>query len=389
MKGKNIILIIVMILIIVVIYYFESSKPDIDTSTIESDIKIEELEKEDVEEKGTITEEENKTEPDVEVQLSEEDLLRIDSKTERYHRAKEIVDPEGYINVDYINISSLIGKKIILVDFWTYSCINCQRTLPYLTTWYSTYKDDGLVIIGVHTPEFGFEEEYDNVVEATKKWGVEYPVVQDNDYQTWRAYKNRYWPRKYLIDIDGFIVYDHIGEGAYNETERRIQKLLMERNEVLGLRDVIKEEISDVEVETPEFRQIRTPELYFGYEFEKGQMGNEQGWMPDKIVDYKIPSGLVGDKFYLDGSWKNNLDSMELVSNKGKIVLKYKAKIVNLVAGSEEPQNIEVYLDGKKISDIEISHFDLYNVVDGDSYSEHQLELRIPSGVMAYTFTFG
>ena len=151
---------------------------------------------------------------------------RIGNKEARYDKAKEISSPDGFINTAPITISELIGEKVILIDFWTYSCINCQRTLPYLNAWYEKYKDSGLAIVGIHTPEFGFEKEYDNVLAAAKKFGVTYPVVLDNDYATWRAYSNRYWPRKYLIDIDGYIVYDHSGEGAYDQTERKIQELL-------------------------------------------------------------------------------------------------------------------------------------------------------------------
>ena len=148
----------------------------------------------------------------------------------KYPRFAELANPDGYLNTDHdITIGEYIGKKVILVDFWTYSCINCQRTLPYLTSWDEKYRDEGLLIIGVHTPEFGFEKEYDNVKRAIEKFNIKYPVVQDNEYQTWRAYKNRYWPRKYLIDIDGYIVYDHIGEGAYDETEEKIREVLKER----------------------------------------------------------------------------------------------------------------------------------------------------------------
>jgi len=124
--------------------------------------------------------------------------------------APEITGIVDWINTDPVTKESLKGK-VVLIDFWTYSCINCIRTLPYLTSWYEKYKDSGFILLGVHTPEFEFEKEIDNVQWAVDKWGIEYPVVLDNDYGTWQAYGNRYWPRKYLIDIDGFIVYDHIG----------------------------------------------------------------------------------------------------------------------------------------------------------------------------------
>lgn len=162
------------------------------------------------------------------------DSSRAKSKAAQHPRALEISTPDGFINTDRIAVGDLLGKKVILLDFWTYSCINCQRTIPHLNAWYEKYRDQGLVIIGIHTPEFEFEKQYENVLAAVKKFGIAYPVVLDNNYSTWQAYKNRYWPRKYLIDIDGFVVYDHIGEGAYKETERKIQELLAERARVLG-----------------------------------------------------------------------------------------------------------------------------------------------------------
>ena len=142
-------------------------------------------------------------------------------------KAPEITKPAGIINTVSITTDEFRGKKVILIDFWTYSCINCQRTLVYIEGWYQKYKDKGLVIIGIHTPEFGFEKEIENVQNAVKQFKLTYPVVLDNDYGTWHAFANSYWPRKYLIDIEGNIVYDHIGEGGYEETEKEIQKAFM------------------------------------------------------------------------------------------------------------------------------------------------------------------
>jgi len=177
-QYKNIILILVLVTIGIFIWYFESIKVSLDSINIEGEIEITERN------------------------------ARIDEKEKKYSRAREINLPAGYINIDNgeITVQEFIGKKVIMIDFWTYSCINCQRTTPYLNSWYEKYEDQGLVILGIHTPEFEFEKEYDNVTAAVKQADIKYPVVLDNDYGTWSAYKNRYWPRKYLIDIDGFIV---------------------------------------------------------------------------------------------------------------------------------------------------------------------------------------
>ena len=132
----------------------------------------------------------------------------------------ELVDPSGFVNTDDkpIKIADYIGKKVIMLDVMTYSCINCQRTFPYAVAWYDKYKDDGLIIIGIHTPEFAFEKDKTNVEAAMKKFGITFPVVLDNDYGTWNAYGNRYWPRKYLIDINSNVVYDHIGDEGLDGT---------------------------------------------------------------------------------------------------------------------------------------------------------------------------
>lgn len=164
---------------------------------------------------------------------SEEARDRISRKEAEFVRAKEIAAPSGFINADGVSIDAARGEKVVLLDFWTYSCINCQNTQPYINSWHEKYADDGLQIVGVHTPEFGFEKEYANVEEAVREAGIEYPVVLDNSYATWDAYDQRYWPAMYLIDADGFIRYRHFGEGAYEETEAMIRELLAERDRIM------------------------------------------------------------------------------------------------------------------------------------------------------------
>jgi len=135
----------------------------------------------------------------------------------------EFVSPEGFLNSEPFRLADYIGQKIILIEFITYSCVNCQRTFPYLQAWHEKYHDDGLLVVGIHTPEFAYEQVKANVAAALKKEGITFPVVQDNDYQTWNAYGNRFWPHRYLIDGNGKVVFDHVGEGAYPETEKLIQ----------------------------------------------------------------------------------------------------------------------------------------------------------------------
>jgi len=296
---------------------------------------------------------------------------------------------------------------VVLVDFWTYSCINCIRTLPYLKDWHDKYADDGMVIIGVHTPEFKFEKEIANVEAAVKGFGVMYPVAMDNDYRTWNAYGNRWWPHKYLIDKNGKVRYDHIGEGGYAETESQIVRLLKEINQ-----DVEKKD-SDVKDESGGLgRLFQTPELYAGYDFARVDLGNDEGYAPDQIVDYKEPESISADRIYAAGKWLNNGDNLKHAENaEGKILLRYTSRAVHVVADTAEPNSpamIEVLLDGNSLNvknagrDVEIDaesgksmmkvdRARLYNVISENAdYGSHMLTLASNDNkFMIYTFTFG
>lgn len=160
------------------------------------------------------------------------DAERISRKEEKYPRAEEIQESFGLINTDGVSIEEAAGEKVVLVEFWTYTCYNCQNAQPHINALHEEYADDGLRVIGVHTPEFGFEKDIDNVREAVRQADIHYPVVLDNRYATWNAYDQRFWPAWYLIDVDGFIRYRHFGEGAYNETEQKVQELLAERDRI-------------------------------------------------------------------------------------------------------------------------------------------------------------
>ncbi|HEV2093308.1 MAG TPA: redoxin domain-containing protein [Rubrobacter sp.] len=160
------------------------------------------------------------------------DAERISRKEEEYPRAEEIQESFGLINTDGVSIEEAAGEKVILLEFWTYTCFNCQNAQPHINALHEEYADDGLQVIGIHTPEFRFEKDIDNVREAVRQANIEYPVVLDNNYATWRAYDQRFWPAWYLIDADGFVRYRHFGEGAYGETEEKIKELLAEKDRI-------------------------------------------------------------------------------------------------------------------------------------------------------------
>ncbi len=280
-----------------------------------------------------------------------------------------------WINSEPLELAELRGK-VVLIDFWTYSCINCIRTLPHLTGWHEKYAGKGLVIIGVHTPEFEFEKDYNNVVDAAKQFGIEYPIVQDNDFKTWRAYGNNYWPRKYLIDKDGSIRYDHIGEGAYQETEQAIIELLKETG--VNLEDAEKPN-----VDRP---QSGTPELYLGYSFARAPLGNEEGFSPGNVVDYKSVNITQPNIVYLSGKWKNGPESSTAVEN-SRLFLVYSARKVNIVAGGTA--SIQIFVDGKFEKTLQINEQKLYNIVSRPDFDSHLVEIAAEPGFELYTFTFG
>ena len=308
----------------------------------------------------------------------------------KYSKAPDFVGIENWINSEPLKIAQLRGN-VVLVDFWTYTCINCIRTLPYLKDWHDKYKDMGLVIIGVHTPEFEFEKKSENVQNAAEEYKLKYPIAQDNFGATWSLYKNQYWPHEYLIDVDGYIRYDHIGEGNYDKTEKMIQALLKERMERLNQKSSIEPTISrPKEAPDADFSNIGTPEIYFGYQFTRGNFGNSEGIKQDETIDYKNPLTIEPNYAYLIGKWKNNADNMELAENKGAILLDFDAKKANIVAGSQKISVVLISLDGKQQAPFNITEFKLYNAASSEKYGRHSLRIDISGeGFKIYTFTFG
>jgi cytochrome c biogenesis protein CcdA/thiol-disulfide isomerase/thioredoxin len=309
-------------------------------------------------------------------------------KLPKITRAPEFNSPGPWLNSEPLTMAELKGK-VVLIDFWTYSCINCIRTLPYIQGYWEKFKDTPFVIVGVHTPEFVFEQKTENVEDAIARHGLTYPVVQDNDFGTWRAYANRYWPAKYLIDADGYIRYTHFGEGAYEETDLAIQSLLKE----IGV-DVEETKESDESKESNEVtgRRDQSPETYLG-ERSWPALGNAQGEPSDQTVTYIAPASLPLNKYALVGDWKlEDGERQTLQSETGEIRMTWLGGEANLVLGpgaSTTPVIGEVWIDGILVKTITIDFHDLYNLYDGE-YGEHELVLKLKGkGVEGYAFTFG
>src|SRR3989344_8715003 len=284
-----------------------------------------------------------------------EDMAKSNAaKKESGEPYKEIANPSGFVNTGLnpggtgksITIGELVGKKVVLVDFLTYSCINCQRTFPYLNAWYAAYKEQGLEIVGIHTPEFAFEKNIENVREAMRRFGILYPIVLDNDYATWRAYGNRYWPRKYLIDIHGTIVYDHIGEGAYEETEMKIRELLEERAVMLGKSNVGMDEKLTTPGVPIEKNVAQSPETYFG-SLRNEYFANGVAGRSGKQT-FSLPQTPMNDALYLGGVWDITPEYAESVSD-ASLVYTYTAKEVYIVADAATAIEVEVTQDGKPV----------------------------------------
>ena len=294
------------------------------------------------------------------------------AKLSDYGPAPEFSGITNWINSEPLTLEKLKGK-VVLIDFWTYSCINCIRTLPYVTKWYETYKDQGFVVVGIHTPEFAFEKVSENVRLATERYHITYPVAQDNDYATWQAYHNQYWPAEYLIDKNGHIVYTHFGEGEYDLTENTIRGLL-------GM------PASETSVGDPSI-EAKTPEIYFGLSRLEYLSANQEA-LPIPFV-YHFPYTTGTNHFALEGKWLFTQEAAELQSM-GALRLNFNARSAYFVAEADQPVTAEIFLDGKKINQVTIEKSSLYTLYQGDQAGKHTLELRFAKpGLKAFTFTFG
>jgi cytochrome c biogenesis protein CcdA/thiol-disulfide isomerase/thioredoxin len=305
--------------------------------------------------------------------------------------APEFVDNQRWFNTPGerpLTMRSLRGR-VVLVDFWTYSCINCLRTLPYLTAWDRTYRKDGLTIVGVHSPEFPFEKDAGNVQEAIGRNDIHYPVVQDNDLATWSAYGNQYWPAEYFIDAQGRVRYAHFGEGEYGEKEQVIRELLAEVGRPVSAQGSKAHGIAPS-------AGVTTPETYLGAS--RAERFTNAMLSPG-LHDFTAPPSLPANEFAYRGRWRISLDSA--TAEGGSLDLNFGARRVYLVLGSPgRSRTMRILLDGQPIAStaagsdvhdgvVTIDSQRLYNLVDLSRVEHHVLTLVPEAGVMGYAFTFG
>jgi len=304
--------------------------------------------------------------------------------------APEFAGIQTWLNSQPLTMQELRGK-VVLVDFWTYSCINCVRTLPYITAWDEKYRDQGLVIIGVHAPEFEFEKKIDNIQTAIAKYGIHYPVAVDNDLSTWINFNNQYWPAHYLIDKEGRVVYSHFGEGHYDVTESNIRVLL-------GVQGA-----ADTNAITPPALIDETPETYLGYA-RGDRFIDKSGVQKDMVGSYKFDNFVSLHHWSLGGLWKIESEKITAAENGSFLRLNFKAKKVFLVMGTtkDKPQQITLKLNGAVIAAdqagkdvtkggiVTVKDHALYELVNQTTPENGQLDIIAQGeGVEMYAFTFG
>jgi len=301
---------------------------------------------------------------------------------------------------EWLNSEPLGGAElrghVALVDFWTLTCINWLRTEPYIRAWSQAYQNDGLVVIGVHTPEFSFEHEIDRVRQATKERGIDYPVAIDNDYEIWSAFDNHYWPALYFVDADGIIRDHHFGEGRYEESERVIQGLLGVERELVSVEGL------GVEVEA-DWDHLRTPETYLGFGRSE-RFASLNGGVFDERAAYEFPGYLRFNHWALAGEWTIGRENAKLDRAGGSIAYRFQARDAHLVLapGAREPIPFRMLLDGEAPGPSHGVDVDengngllrdgrLYQLVrEHDAVRERTLEITfLERGAEAYVFTFG
>ncbi len=316
-------------------------------------------------------------------------------------KAPPLVGATQWLNSPPLSMEALRGK-VVLVDFWTYSCINCLRTLPYLKAWDEKYRAQGLVIIGVHSPEFAFEKDISNVEQAVHDLGVKYPVAIDNRYEIWNAYHNQYWPAHYLIDAQGRIRHQHFGEGAYRETEQMIQMLLQEARQDLALKKEFVRVQGTGATAAAAYR-AQSPETYLGYGRQEN-FSSREGIKKDMTASYSAPRVLKMNHWALNGNWQVGKESAMLKKSNGTISYRFQGRDLHLVLGTNnrQPVRFKVTLDGvapgkNHGTDIDaagngvVREQRLYQLIRQRSEIKNRT-FRIEfldAGVEAFAFTFG
>ncbi|MEU6248001.1 redoxin domain-containing protein [Glycomyces sp. NPDC047010] len=272
-----------------------------------------------------------------------------------------------------------------MLDFWAYSCINCQRDEPYLSAWYDAYRDAGLEVIGVHSPEFAFEKDAANVADAIEREGIAYPVVQDNDLATWSAYRNRYWPAKYLIDESGTVRAIKFGEGSYEQTETLLRELLHERDPEADLPDPVTDIAADDGEQLVADPDDRSPEMYLSRFRQDGYDGPAA--LARSVTEYTLAQDQRLDTYSIGGAWEVDDESITTTEDAQSRVHFHAANVYHVLEGEG---TVTVSREGEPDTVIEVSSTpNLYPLIQGDEAVEETITISYSPDITAYTFTFG
>lgn len=290
--------------------------------------------------------------------------------------APEFAGLSNWMNAEKpLTVSELRGK-VVLVHFWTYSCIDCTRALPFISKWHNTYKDHGLVVVGIHTPQYNFEKVGGNVTNAVNGFKIPYAIAQDNDYKTWGAYHNQFWPSLYVIDQSGNIVYDQLGGGKFGQTEKAIRTLL-------GMEDDF-----EIPAPPPEGNANQTQNMYVGSTKIGASFGGSEKLSNNEQI-FVFPKKLGANKIGLEGFWKQDQESLIHTKGYGRLLVNFNAAQLTMVAGSPDPVTIKVYVDDVLIKGVVVKEQGEYQLFDSLTPGAHTLRLEIPDAtVQIFNFLF-
>lgn len=327
--------------------------------------------------------------PDSNKNIDESKLFNVEA-----YDAPEFKNLGPWINSEPLTIEGLKGK-VVMLDFWTYSCINCIRNNPYLEKWYQTYKDYGFTVVGAHAPEFAFEKNIENVRKAVNDQKLSYPTGLDNNFDTWNTYENQAWPTSYMIDATGKVRRIHEGEGKYKETEEAIRQLLIENGANLNMVEPV------TDIDTPPVTEQQTPETYLGYSRASNYVGKPALSGTPAIRTFELNPALESNRWSLGGMWETTTEKI-IARGNSTMTFKVSAKDVYLVAGSATPMSIGLQLNGQPISatgkagsdvkdsKVVVNQAKLYRLVDFKKLTKDQvLTLTVPDGVELNVYTFG